>query len=292
MKLAFLMILLTAFVLGGCGNTKEDQSAESVDEVAQADTAAIEGAGEPEALPVADEVPAESVATTEANPVVSETPPSEPPAEATVTSEPPQSTGENAVSSNEMSGSGEVAQYGVQRGDTLMKIAFNLYGDILKWKSLHELNKDAISNANKLEVGMQLKYERPFSDPAVERNGEPYMIKQGDTLGSIADDVYAKRSKWRKIYENNRALIKDPNLIYAGFYLYYQITEQEKQEAEEIRARRGGEKLSTTDSLPDSASVKSMLNGGSGGGAPIQPGQPNSAAAPAEVRAPAGSVQN
>ena len=56
----------------------------------------------------------------------------------------------------------------------------------------------------------------------IERNGESYLIKRGDTLGVISNDVYGTTRKWKKLWENNRQLIKDPNKIYAGFYLYYQ----------------------------------------------------------------------
>ena len=42
------------------------------------------------------------------------------------------------------------------------------------------------------------------------------------TLGSISHTVYGSTRKWKKLWENNRQLIKDPNKIYAGFYLYYQ----------------------------------------------------------------------
>ncbi len=55
----------------------------------------------------------------------------------------------------------------------------------------------------------------------IERNGERYLIKRGDTLGTISGDVYGTRAKWKKLWENNRQLIKDPNKIYAGFSLYY-----------------------------------------------------------------------
>ncbi len=136
---------------------------------------------------------------------------------------------------------GELGTYDVKKGDTLMKIAFELYGDVLKWKSLYETNKDALKNANVLQASMKLKYEKPASEPVITKAGDPYKIKKGDTLGTIADDIYGKKSKWKQLWENNRLLITDPNRIYAGFYLYYQITEQEKQEAEEIKAKRGAQ---------------------------------------------------
>jgi nucleoid-associated protein YgaU len=48
----------------------------------------------------------------------------------------------------------------------------------------------------------------------------------GETLGTISSDKYGTPVKWRKIYDNNRPLIKNPNTIYAGFTLYY-IPERE-----------------------------------------------------------------
>ncbi len=119
------------------------------------------------------------------------------------------------------SGSGQYESHTIQRGDTLMRVAFEYYGDLYQWKKIYEANRDKISDPNVIPVGTVLKVERPQSSVSVERNGERYMIKQGDTLGSISQDLYGTRSKWKQIYENNRKLIRDPNRIYAGFNLYY-----------------------------------------------------------------------
>jgi LysM repeat protein len=117
---------------------------------------------------------------------------------------------------------GEFESYTVQPGDTLMKIAFEHYGDVYAWKKIEDANKDQLTNANQLRKGMVLKVEKPQSSPSIDRNGEKYLIKQGDTLGTISNDVYGTPKKWRKLWENNRQLIRDPNKIYAGFYMYYQ----------------------------------------------------------------------
>lgn len=118
-------------------------------------------------------------------------------------------------------GMGESFTYNVRSGDTLMKIAFEVYGDIFAWRKIYEMNQDRIGDYNQLTAGMSLRLERPATAPYIEKNGNPYLIKTGDTLGSISTDVYGTPSKWRSIYENNRQLIKDPNRIYAGFTLYY-----------------------------------------------------------------------
>lgn len=43
-----------------------------------------------------------------------------------------------------------------------------------------------------------------------------YVVVKGDSLSKIAQRAYGDARKWRKIYEANRDLIKDPDLIYPG----------------------------------------------------------------------------
>ena len=45
---------------------------------------------------------------------------------------------------------------------------------------------------------------------------ESYTVESGDYLKKIAEKMYQDASKWELIYEANKDLIKDPNLIYAG----------------------------------------------------------------------------
>jgi len=114
---------------------------------------------------------------------------------------------------------GEVSRYKVKRGETLMLIAFNLYGDYTKWKRLRNINPGI--NANNLSAGQVIKYEVPEEEFVWSPNGKPYLIKQGDTLGKISSKKYGTPKKWRDLYENNRPMIRNPNLIFAGFTLYY-----------------------------------------------------------------------
>lgn len=133
---------------------------------------------------------------------------------------------------------GATDRYTVQPGDTLMKIAFETYGDLYKWKDLYEANKDRIKNPNYIPPGTVLSFEKPSSPVMIERNGEKYLIKRGDTLGSISGDVYGTRSKWKRLWENNRKLIKNPNMIFAGFHLYYTMTPEDRQELEQYRQQQ------------------------------------------------------
>jgi nucleoid-associated protein YgaU len=46
--------------------------------------------------------------------------------------------------------------------------------------------------------------------------GRTYTVVKGDSLSKIAKREYGDANKWRAIYEANRDLIKDPDLIYPG----------------------------------------------------------------------------
>jgi|ERR1700730_13351735 nucleoid-associated protein YgaU len=46
--------------------------------------------------------------------------------------------------------------------------------------------------------------------------GRTYTVVKGDSLSKIAKREYGDANKWRTIYEANRDLIKDPDLIYPG----------------------------------------------------------------------------
>jgi nucleoid-associated protein YgaU len=48
------------------------------------------------------------------------------------------------------------------------------------------------------------------------RAGRTYTGVQGDSLSKIAKHQYGDANKWRTIYEANRDLIKNPDLIYPG----------------------------------------------------------------------------
>ena len=55
-------------------------------------------------------------------------------------------------------------------------------------------------------------------EPVKETLFEEYVIQKGDTLQSIAakPNVYGKSSKWVKIYDANKDVIKNPNRVYPG----------------------------------------------------------------------------
>jgi nucleoid-associated protein YgaU len=47
-------------------------------------------------------------------------------------------------------------------------------------------------------------------------SGATYVVVKGDSLSKIAKQEYGDAAKWRRIYEANKDIIKDPDLIYPG----------------------------------------------------------------------------
>lgn len=119
--------------------------------------------------------------------------------------------------------SGEMGSYTVKQGETLMMVAFNIYGDYRKWKDLQQLNG---LNSSIVRAGSEIKFNKPMQEFSWSPEGLPHLIKNGETLVTISKDKYGTYKKWKNIYNNNKPLIKDPNLIFAGFTLYY-IPERE-----------------------------------------------------------------
>ncbi|WP_127715595.1 LysM peptidoglycan-binding domain-containing protein [Halobacteriovorax sp. HLS] len=108
-------------------------------------------------------------------------------------------------------------EYTVQKGDTLMWIAFKVYGDYRKWQTLSSIN-NGISESS-LREGMTLRHDSPGFN--YNPQGLPHLIKTGDTLGTISNEKYGTQKRWKEIWDNNKEMIHDSNLIFAGFTLYY-----------------------------------------------------------------------
>lgn len=53
----------------------------------------------------------------------------------------------------------------------------------------------------------------PAPTPAAPRT---YTVVKGDTLSRIAKQFYGDANQWRRIYEANRDVIKNPDLIKPG----------------------------------------------------------------------------
>lgn len=138
-----------------------------------------------------------------------------------------QSKKRRGVASHHRQGS---KSYTVVAGDTLMKISFESFGDIFRWREILNANKDQIKDVHKLVIGQVLRIEGE-DYIVVDRNGHPYLIRKNDTLLKISNSVYGTKSLWKSIWKNNPQLIKNPNKIYAGLTLYYLDQNQKIQKA-------------------------------------------------------------
>jgi nucleoid-associated protein YgaU len=116
---------------------------------------------------------------------------------------------------------GEMKTYTVKKNETLMLIAFKLYGDYERWKELATHNRTSLKGNTNLAAGMKLQYLAPAEEFVWNPQGIPYLIRTGDTLGGISKQVYTTEKKWKLIWDNNRPLIKNPNRIFAGFTIHY-----------------------------------------------------------------------
>lgn len=62
------------------------------------------------------------------------------------------------------------------------------------------------------------KVDARFLTVQVQAPPEPafYTVQSGDSLSKIAKQVYGDATKWEALFEANREVIKDPDLIYPG----------------------------------------------------------------------------
>jgi nucleoid-associated protein YgaU len=54
------------------------------------------------------------------------------------------------------------------------------------------------------------------SSTAPSGAGRSYTVQKGDSLSKIAKREYGDAQQWRRIYEANRDLIQNPDLIHPG----------------------------------------------------------------------------
>lgn len=102
-------------------------------------------------------------------------------------------------------------QYVVVKGDYLWKISKNddIYGDPYQWIRIYCVNKDQIKNPDLIHPDQVFNIAR-----GVGKN--EYLVVKGDWLAKIAScpKVLNDPTQWTKLYEANKDIVSDPNLIY------------------------------------------------------------------------------
>lgn len=102
-------------------------------------------------------------------------------------------------------------EYTVVKGDYLWKISGkdDIYNDPYQWMRIYTYNKDQIKNPDLIYPDQLFKIQR-------EVGPNEYLVAKGDWLAKIASnpDIYSDPTKWAKIYEANKDVISDQNVIY------------------------------------------------------------------------------
>jgi nucleoid-associated protein YgaU len=119
---------------------------------------------------------------------------------------------ENLIAQAEEKGKPAAAgMYEVQRGDYLWKISKkpDVYGDAYKWYAIYSYNKDQIKDPNLIYPAQVFRIPR-MAGP------NEHWVAQGEFLSKIAGygNVYGNPFQWQKLYEANKSVIMDPNLVY------------------------------------------------------------------------------
>jgi nucleoid-associated protein YgaU len=102
-------------------------------------------------------------------------------------------------------------QYTVLKGDYLWKISgkADIYNDATQWIRIYCVNRDQIKDPDVINPDQVLNIQRTLGQ-------NQYLVAKGDYLKKIAQDpaVLGDPSKWTKVYEANKDIISNPNLIY------------------------------------------------------------------------------
>ncbi|MBN1894434.1 LysM peptidoglycan-binding domain-containing protein [bacterium] len=102
-------------------------------------------------------------------------------------------------------------QYTVVRGDYLWKIAKkpDIYADPYQWIRIYCVNKDQIKDPDVINPDQVFNIAR-----GVGRN--EHLVEKGEWLSKISgySKVFSDPTKWTKLYEANKDIVRNANLIY------------------------------------------------------------------------------
>ena len=123
----------------------------------------------------------------------------------------------------------------VQSNDDLRKIAKKYYGDVSKWLLIFNANQDKIHDRNSLKIGTELiipeektssqktKTETTTSSLSqvtevenTTQTGKKHTVQQTDSLYKLAVKYYNNGTKWNKILETNKKILKNQNSLKVG----------------------------------------------------------------------------
>jgi len=101
--------------------------------------------------------------------------------------------------------------YSVVGGDYLWKIASkgDIYGDPYAWSRIYTTNRDQIKDPNLIFPAQIFQIPRDVGP-------NEHLIVKGEFLSKISGyaNVYGSPFKWQKLYEANKDVVTDPNVVY------------------------------------------------------------------------------
>ena len=102
-------------------------------------------------------------------------------------------------------------------GLNVKDLAVDVHGDTVKVSGAtpDQATKEKLVVALGNVAGVAAVDENVTAEQA-EPEAVIYVVKKGDTLSAIAQKHYGKASKYTKIFEANRPMLKDPDKIYPG----------------------------------------------------------------------------
>lgn len=101
--------------------------------------------------------------------------------------------------------------YLIKPGDMLTTIAQAEYEDHRRWVDIYEWNRQSIGdNPNRIYPYNNLQLQKKASAHIpIDESLEIYIVKAGDTLWSIAEDVYADPKAWIILFIDNEQLLDE-----------------------------------------------------------------------------------
>lgn len=121
--------------------------------------------------------------------------------------------GDQAVGAS--TGAATSSTYTIRAGDCLWNIAKNQMGDALKWQDIFNANKDILgSNPDLIQPGTTINL--PGQEVAANQASN-YVVKSGDSLWKISQDLLGDGSRWNELYQANASIIgENPRMIMPG----------------------------------------------------------------------------
>ena len=157
----------------------------------------------------------------------------------------------------------------VQAGDDLWTLAERYYGNGPDWRRIAAANPDRLTGGpDRLEVGWRLQVPGArAAEPPDSESEETVTVRWGDNLSSIAQRELGDDDRWPELYDANRAVLDDPDLLDTGMRL--QLPDEPEAETSTTSApERSSEPVPPTEP------------------APPRPGHPAGGAAPHRTPAP------